>query len=177
MCVSYCISTSPTLSKPTSGEAGRAGRDGEKAYAVILYTKTDKTTLHRRIVDTFPDKEYIPQCTSICNITIRWQWATVSNVYVNLTGRVLPEVQILPGSGRQCAEDTDSSRLSGIYGRTGQRFPYSFTIRRDELYKLREMGTEAEALIQMILRSYTGVFTDYAYISEATPVRTYRTDP
>lgn len=30
------------------------------------------------------------------------------------------------------------------------------------------MGTEAEALIQMILRSYTGVFTDYAYISEAT---------
>ena len=43
-----------------------------------------------------------------------------------------------------------------------------FTIRRDELYKLREMGTEAEALIQTILRSYTGVFTDYAYISEAT---------
>ena len=43
-----------------------------------------------------------------------------------------------------------------------------FTIRRDELYKLREMGTEAEVLIQTILRSYTGVFTDYAYISEAT---------
>ena len=41
-----------------------------------------------------------------------------------------------------------------------------FTIRRDELYKLREMGKEAEALIQSILRSYTGVFTDYAYISE-----------
>ena len=45
---------------------------------------------------------------------------------------------------------------------------FFFTIRRDELYKLREMGTEAEALIQTILRSYTGVFTDYAYISEAT---------
>mgnify|MGYP002958166209 FL=1 len=43
-----------------------------------------------------------------------------------------------------------------------------FTIRRDELYKLREMGTEAETLIQTILRSYTGVFTDYAYISEDT---------
>ena len=43
-----------------------------------------------------------------------------------------------------------------------------FTIRRDELYKLREMGEAAEKLIQMILRSYTGVFTDYAYISEQT---------
>jgi len=40
-------------------EAGRAGRDGEKAYAVILYSKSDKTTLHKRVVDTFPDKEYI----------------------------------------------------------------------------------------------------------------------
>lgn len=66
-------------------EAGRAGRDGEKAYAVILYTKTDRTTLHRRVVDTFPIKNISSMCTSICNITIRWQWATVSNVYVNLT--------------------------------------------------------------------------------------------
>ena len=40
-------------------EAGRAGRDGQKAYAVILYAKADKTTLHKRIPDTFPEKEYI----------------------------------------------------------------------------------------------------------------------
>ena len=40
-------------------EAGRAGRDGQKAYAVILYAKSDKTTLHKRILDTFPEKEYI----------------------------------------------------------------------------------------------------------------------
>lgn len=42
-------------------EAGRAGRDGEKAYAVILYSKSDKTTLQKRISDTFPEKEYIKQ--------------------------------------------------------------------------------------------------------------------
>ena len=40
-------------------EIGRAGRDGEKAYAVILYAKSDKTTLHKRIPDTFPEKDYI----------------------------------------------------------------------------------------------------------------------
>jgi ATP-dependent DNA helicase RecQ len=40
-------------------EAGRAGRDGQKAYAVILYAKSDKTTLSKRIADTFPDKDYI----------------------------------------------------------------------------------------------------------------------
>ena len=57
-------------------EAGRAGRDGQKAYAVILYAKSDKTTLSKRIADTFPDKDYIKMCTSICNIIIRWRWAT-----------------------------------------------------------------------------------------------------
>ena len=42
-------------------EAGRAGRDGLKAYAVILYAKSDKMTLHKRVADTFPEKEYILQ--------------------------------------------------------------------------------------------------------------------
>ena len=40
-------------------EAGRAGRDGQKAYAVLLSSKSDKTNLNKRIPDTFPDKEYI----------------------------------------------------------------------------------------------------------------------
>lgn len=42
----------------------------------------------------------------------------------------------------------------------------SSPIRREELYKLREMPGEAEKLLQTILRAYTGLFTDYAYISE-----------
>ena len=57
-------------------EAGRAGRDGQKAYAVILYAKSDKTTLSKRIADTFPDKDYIKDVYEICNIIIRWRWAT-----------------------------------------------------------------------------------------------------
>ena len=40
-------------------EAGRAGRDGKKAYAVLLYNHSDTRKLIRRIDDTFPDKEYI----------------------------------------------------------------------------------------------------------------------
>ena len=150
-------------------EAGRAGRDGKKAYAVILYTKTDRTTLHRRVVDTFPDKEYI------------------LNVYEHLQYYY----QMAMGDGFQCVREFNLEEFcrkfkyfpvpvdsalkiltqAGYLEYTDEQDNASrilFTIRRDELYKLREMGTEAEALIQMILRSYTGVFTDYAYISEAT---------
>lgn len=41
-----------------------------------------------------------------------------------------------------------------------------FTVRRDELYKLRELGEDMDKLIQIVLRSYTGVFTDYTFINE-----------
>ena len=40
-------------------EAGRAGRDGNKAYAILLYAQSDKAVLKKRISDTFPDKEYV----------------------------------------------------------------------------------------------------------------------
>ena len=40
-------------------EAGRAGRDGNKAYAVLLYDAADERKLRKRIDDTFPDKEQI----------------------------------------------------------------------------------------------------------------------
>ena len=150
-------------------EAGRAGRDGEKAYAVILYSKSDKTTLHKRVVDTFPDKEYI------------------LNVYEHLQYYY----QMAMGDGFQCIREFNLEEFcrkfkyfpvpvdsalkiltqAGYLEYTDEQDNSSrilFTIRRDELYKLREMGKEAEALIQSILRSYTGVFTDYAYISEGS---------
>ena len=148
-------------------EAGRAGRDGEKAYAVILYAKSDKMTLHKRIVDTFPEKEYI------------------LNVYEHLQFYY----QMAMGDGFQCIREFNLEEFcrkfkyfpvpvdsalkiltqAGYLEYTDEQDNSSrilFTIRRDELYKLREMGKEADALIQTILRSYTGVFTDYAYISE-----------
>ena len=148
-------------------EAGRAGRDGEKAYAVILYSKSDKTTLHKRVVDTFPDKEYILnvyehlqyyyqmamgdgfQCIREFNLEEFCRKFKYFPVPVDSALKILTQAGYL----EYTYEQDNSSRIL-------------FTIRRDELYKLREMGKEAEALIQSILRSYTGVFTDYAYISE-----------
>ena len=147
-------------------EAGRAGRDGQKAYAVILYAKADKTTLHKRIPDTFPEKEYI------------------KDVYEHLQYYY----QMAMGDGLDCVREfniedfcrkfkfpvpVDSAlkilTQAGYLEYTGEQDNTSrllFTIRRDELYRLREMGDDMDKLIQTVLRSYTGVFTDYTYINE-----------
>ena len=148
-------------------EAGRAGRDGQKAYAVILYAKSDKTTLHKRIPDTFPEKEYIRDvyehlqyyyqmamgdgldCVREFNIEDFCRKFKYFPVPVDSALRILTQAGYL----EYTAEQDSTSRIL-------------FTIRRDELYRLREMGEDMDRLIQAVLRSYTGVFTDYTDINE-----------
>lgn len=148
-------------------EAGRAGRDGEKAYAVILYSKSDKATLHKRIPDTFPEKEYIKEvyehlqyyyqmamgdgqgCIREFNIEDFCRKFKYFPVPVDSALKILTQAGYLEYTDEQ----DNASRLL-------------FTIRRDELYKLRELGEDMDKLIQTVLRSYTGVFTDYAFINE-----------
>ena len=148
-------------------EAGRAGRDGQKAYAVILYAKADKTTLHKRIPDTFPEKEYIKDvyehlqyyyqmamgdgldCVREFNIEDFCRKFKYFPVPVDSALKIMTQAGYLEYTGEQ----DNTSRLL-------------FTIQRDELYRLREMGDDMDKLIQTVLRSYTGVFTDYTYINE-----------
>ena len=150
-------------------EAGRAGRDGQKAYAIILYAKSDSTTLRKRIPDTFPEKDYI------------------RDVYEHLQYYY----EMAMGDGRGCVREFDiedfcrkfkyfpvpvDSALkiltqAGYLEYTDERDNASrllFTVRREELYRLRELGDDTDRLIQAALRSYTGLFTDYAFISEDT---------
>lgn len=148
-------------------EAGRAGRDGEKAYAIILYANSDKAALKKRISDTFPEKDYIKQVYEQLNYY--YQMAMGDGLgcmfdfnledfcrrYKHFPVPADSALKILTQAGyiEYTDEQDNASRLL-------------FTIRREELYKLREMGEQADLLIQTILRSYTGVFTDYAYIHE-----------
>lgn len=148
-------------------EAGRAGRDGEKAYAVILYAKSDKANLHKRIPDTFPDKDYVKQvyehlqyyyqmamgdglgCIREFNLEDFCRKFKYFPVPVDSALKILTQAGYLEYTDEQ----DNASRLY-------------FTVRRDELYKIRELGEETDRLIQIILRSYTGVFTDYTFINE-----------
>lgn len=148
-------------------EAGRAGRDGKKAYAVILNASSDATILRKRISDTFPEKEYIRKVYE--HIQYFFQMALGDGLgcvrEFNLekfcqTFRHFPiqadsALKILTQAGylEYTDEQDNASRVL-------------FTINKEELYRIHEMEREADMIIQLILRMYTGVFTDYAYISE-----------
>ena len=148
-------------------EAGRAGRDGQKAYAVLLYAQADKTILKKRIGDTFPEKDYIRQVYEHINYyyqmamgdgrgcTFAFNIDEFCQNFKHFPVRVDSALKILTRAGylEYTDEQDNTSRLI-------------FTLKRDELYRINENNPDTEHLLRVILRSYTGVFSDYAYISE-----------
>ena len=150
-------------------EAGRGGRDGEKAYAVLLYARSDKATLKKRISDTFPEKDYIR--TVYEHLNYYYQMAMGDGLgctrefnidefcrnFKHFPIQVDSALKILTRAGylEYTDEQDNNSRLI-------------FSLTKEELYRIHETSPETEKLINVILRSYTGVFTEYAYINEET---------
>ena len=148
-------------------EAGRAGRDGEKAYAVLLFNTSDATKLKKRIADNFPSKDFIKKVYErLGNFFELGVGYGLEKIYAfNLNDfckkNALPinptysALKILELSGYlELTEELDNpSKLI-------------FSVSKDGLYKLDSLNKKYDNLIQVLLRSYTGVFTDYVHINE-----------
>ena len=149
-------------------EAGRAGRDGQRAYAVLLYSAHDRVKLLRRISDTFPEKEEIRQVYdhlayfyqvavgSGYNATFEFPVEKFCHAFHHFPLRVVAALKILQRAGyiEYRDEDDNKARLR-------------FCLERDDLYRLRDNPPQEDALIVALLRTYSGLFVDYAYIDEA----------
>ena len=148
-------------------EAGRAGRDSMKAYAVLLFCARDKITLKQRVSDTFPEKSYIRKIYEDINFyyqmamgdgrgcTFAFNIDEFCRNFKHFPVQTDSALKILTRAGylEYTDEQDNASRIM-------------FTITKEELYRIREQSEDTEKLLRILLRSYTGLFTDYAYISE-----------
>ena len=149
-------------------EAGRAGRDGFKAYAVLLYNRHDERKLKKRITDTFPDKDYIRQVYehlayyyqigvgSGYNHTFEFNIDKFCHNFGHFPIRVDSALKILQRAGylEYTEEQENKARVM-------------FTVGRNDLYRLENNSPNEDAIITALLRNYGGLFTDYNYIDES----------
>lgn len=149
-------------------EAGRAGRDGSKSYAVLLYNGSDERKLRKRISENYPEKDY------------------VRKVYEHLAYFY----QIGVGSGKGASFEFDIDKFC----RTFKHFPIQvdsalkilmrsdyieyteekenqarvhFLIDRNDFYRLDSLTDNENNVITALLRNYGGLFSDYGYINES----------
>ena len=148
-------------------EAGRAGRDGRKAYAVLLYNDADHRKLDKRISDTFPEKDYIRKVYehlaffyqvgegSGYHATFEFNIDKFCHAFRHFPIQVDSALKILNRAGyiEYTEEQDNQARLM-------------FTISRNELYKLENCSPNEEKVITALLRNYGGLFVDYNFIDE-----------
>ena len=148
-------------------EAGRAGRDGMKSYAVMLYNGSDDTKLQKRIADEFPEKEYIRgvydhlagffqiAVNNGCGHTFMFDIRKFCRTYKLFPVQTDAALKILERAG-YIEYNTDPNSDPRIV----------FLISRDHLYMLNELSPLEDRLITTLLRNYGSLFIDYTYIDE-----------
>ena len=148
-------------------EAGRAGRDGRSAYAALLFSGQDKLSAHKRIGLEFPPVD-----------TIRRIYGAICNWY-----------QVPVGAGRETVHDFNAYefcrknqyfvptvvnalkilQLNGYMMLTDESdhpARIMFAVRRDDLYRIQVGHEELDYFIKVLLRVYTGIFTDFVPVNE-----------
>lgn len=147
-------------------EAGRAGRDGKRSYAIILFNKADSTKLKRRILDSFPKRDFIKRVyQALGNYFQVAVGAGINRVFdFDLFEFCRPyKLPIL-----QTHHALKILELAGYIEYTEDievRSRIKFLVYRDELYNLK-LSEDNSDIIYTILRNYSGIFSDYAYIDE-----------
>ena len=148
-------------------EAGRAGRDGNRAYAVTLFSRIDKQVASRRLSDNYPSKEFIAEVyDNICyyykmalhdglNCTFEFALNDFCKMYHLPTLPTDSALRILTRMGYlEYVEEMEyASRVR-------------FIVDKDSLYRFKGLPADYELLINAILRNYSGLFSDFAFIDE-----------
>jgi ATP-dependent DNA helicase RecQ len=149
-------------------ETGRAGRDGRRAYAVLLVSPDDQMRARNRFQNEYPSLE------------------TIKEIYE----KIFNYVQVAVGEGRDYSFDFnvfDFCRKYSLFSWTAlnaikilQSNGYMvltdesdhparvmFRVSRDDLYRLRVERDELDHFLRTLMRMYNGIFTEFRPVNES----------
>jgi len=158
-------------------EAGRAGRDGRKAFAVCLYEDADILRMHEKFEASYPSP------------------AEVKRVYQSVANFL----EVAEGSGQGASYDFDLGKLCKTFSlmpiqthnalklleqegyltlSDSVRIPSRATVlmNREELYRYEVKHSQNEPFVKALLRMYGGIFDSYVPIHETDIARFLKTD-
>ena len=152
-------------------EAGRAGRDGKEAFAVLLVSRADKGRLTRMLSEMFPPKDFIRRVYELAGNFVNVAVGDGYNsVYEFNFALFLKTYDLPPLATRSAMRLLTQAQYFEFVEEVTMQSRVMITANKSELYsvKLDEAG---ERVFNMLLRSYTGLFADFVYINESVIAR------
>ena len=159
-------------------EAGRAGRDGKDAYAILLWNRTDVSRLRQIVRTTYPPLEYIRKVYQQVytwlgyayeegkGASVKFEIEKFARQYRLNAAEAFYAVKYLQTAGYWTLTETLTIPAK-----------VQFTVTRDELYRLQLGSEEMDTFVKLLLRMYTGLFSEYVPIDEEKIARAGRYAP
>ncbi len=148
-------------------EAGRAGRDGKRSYAVLLYANEDQTNMERAIDSEFPPMAEIKEiydkiCSSLQVAIGDGEFSShIFNIY-----EFCAKEKLFKGKVLNALKILEANNYMTLTEELANPARIMFCVSRDDLYKIRVDRTDLDHFLRVILRMYEGLFTEFRQIDE-----------
>ncbi len=171
------------LSAPTSleayfQEAGRAGRDGNTAYAILLSNRNDMIEQNKFILSQFPNLKEIRDCYQ--------KIADFFHIAVNTAEGESFEFDIIDFCNKyglntyktyNILKYLEKEEFIKLTDSIHSPSKLHFTVDNSELYSFQVANVHYDSFIKLLLRSYSGLFENYVIINELTLSKRFNSSP
>ncbi len=148
-------------------EAGRAGRDGRRSYALLLVSPNDPERIERRFLADFPPLDQVKEIYDMIGSFLQVAFGDGAlNSYTFNIHEFCARHHIFHGKVRSALDLLEQNGYMTLTDEMENPARILFCVSRDDLYRIRCEKEELDPFIRTILRLYNGVFTDFRKIDE-----------
>ena len=165
-------------------EAGRAGRDGQTSYAILLYDKSDLAVFPRRVSLNYPPIDFIRNVyESLCYYLEVGIGESEGRTYLFSLEEFCQRFRVFGATANNALILLNNAGYIEYTPENEFTSRVQVLLHKEELYSLRSSDPLADIVLTALLRNYTGLFAEAVPIEEAylaqltghTPTEVYLT--
>ena len=159
-------------------EAGRAGRDGQDAFAVLLWNRTDVRRLRQTVRTTYPPLDTIRDIYQKVFIWLGFAYEEGKDASAKFElEKFAQRFRLHARTAYYAIKYLETAGYWTLTETVQIPAKIQFTVSRDDLYRVQLGNAETDAFVKLLLRMYTGLFTEYVPIDEEKIARAGRFAP
>lgn len=148
-------------------EAGRGGRDEKKAHAILLYNRHDRAKLRQNLTNSYPEIDFIKDVYENVGTFLQIPIGAGKGGSYNFElGEFITKYKYSAVKALNALKILEMEGYIAVTEEVNIPPRVKFIVNRNDLYKFQVDKLQFDAFIKLLLRSYTGLFQEYAAVDE-----------